>query len=108
MVTAFTWMARRSVSPAARIRYPATSHCQGSNQEGTLTCGSPPAKADQQATLKAGSIYRRKGGKKRGRVQSGKGRRSGRRTSEKMCSRGEGESMQRVGIDGNKRVRTLC
>src|SRR5260370_19256005 len=97
MVAAFTWMARRSVSPAARIRYPATSHCRGSNQEGTLTYGSPPAQADQQATLKAGSIYRRKGGKMSGREKSGKRKRRGRRKSEQMSGRGESERKQRGG-----------
>src|SRR5258708_36859689 len=105
MVAAFTGMARRSVSPGARIRYRATSHCRGSNQEGTLTCGSPPAQADQQANLKAGSIYRRKGGKMSGREKSGKRKRSGRRKSEKMSGRGESERMQRGGSGRGKRGR---
>src|SRR5258706_16444994 len=96
MVAAFTWMARRSVSPAARIRYPATSHCRGSNQEGTLICSSPPAQAGQQATLKAGSIYRRKGGRRK---------RSRRRKSEKKSGRGESERMQRGGSGRGKSER---
>src|SRR5260370_2487355 len=67
-----------------------------------MTAGTPPAQPDQQANLKAGSIYRRKGGKMSGREKSGKRKRSGRRKREKMSGRGESERMQRGGSGRGK------